>query len=69
MIVDMRTDKHLVVNFDAPNDKRGVIIDKDEQDIRLYDGQTIIKVTFNHETKKANAVLVDDIYMWTGEKS
>lgn len=68
MIVDMRTDNHLVIHFDAKDDGRSVIIDKERQDVRLCDGRSIIKVTYDDQTKHMNAVLVDDIYVWTGEK-
>ena len=68
MIIDMRNDEHLDVFFDARDDRREVIVDKHEGDIRICDGSHIAKITFSPDSKKMDAVLVDDLYVWTGRR-
>ena len=66
MKVEMREDRHLWVQFDpTKGDWREVIIDK-EKDVRINDGQTVVKVRL--EGKKIKDVLVDDIFVWTGSR-
>ena len=64
MKVEMRENRHLWVQFDpTKGDFREVIIDK-ENDVRINDGQTVVKVRL--EGKKIKDVLVDDVFVWTG---
>ena len=65
MKVEMREDRHLCVEMDpAKGDFRQVIIDK-EQDVRICDGRSVVKVRFAE--KKIRDVLVDDIFVWKGK--
>jgi len=69
MKVDMRENRHLWVQLDpapAKGDFREVIIDK-ERDVRICDGQNVVKVRF--QDKKIHDILVNDIFVWTGNAS
>ena len=61
MKVDMADQQHLWVQLDPREDRREVIIDK-EQDVRICDGCFIVKVCFTGS--KISSVLVDDVYVW-----
>ena len=62
MKVEMREDRHLWIEMDDPaKGFRQVIIDK-EQDVRICDGRSVVKVRFTE--KKIRDVLVDDIFVW-----
>jgi len=65
MHINMGVGNDLWVTFDLPyQDRREVIIDKAKPDIRICDGQQVVKVTFNQVTKRLSGVLVDDLYVW-----
>ena len=67
MKVEMREDRHLWVQFDpTKRDWREVIIDK-EKDVRISDGQNVVKVRF--EGKKIKDVLVNDIFVWCRDEA
>ncbi|HUV51906.1 MAG TPA: hypothetical protein VMW64_02375 [Dehalococcoidia bacterium] len=68
MQIDMRADLYLWITFNLPEqDRREVIIDKAKGDVRICDGQHIVKVTSNQFTKQFTSVLVDDQYVWTAK--
>ena len=67
MKVDMSDQQHLWVQLDPRIDRSEVIIDKEQGDIRICDGHNIVKVTFDRTSRKINAVLVDDIFVWQGK--
>jgi len=67
MKVEMREDRHLWVQTDpAKGDLREIIIDK-ETDVRINDGQTVVKVRF--QDKKIRDILVNDVFVWTRDAS
>ena len=62
MKIEMRDVKHLWVTVNpALGDHREVIIDTD-RDVRICDGQTVVKVSF--QRKRISAVLVNDVYVY-----
>lgn len=66
MQIDMKEDKHLCIGLGRPSeeDDREVIIDKEQNDIRVCDGHHVIKVRFIKN--RMIDVLVDDILVWNG---
>ena len=62
MHIDMREQHHLWVTTNiTQGDHREIIIDK-EKDVRICDGQHVVKIRF--EGKKIKDVLVDDIFVY-----
>lgn len=67
----MRKDRHLWVTFNpAEGDPREVIIDQ-EKDVRICDGQHVVKVRFEKVAQKwrIKDVLVDDVFVYPGQAS
>jgi hypothetical protein len=61
--IELRDVQHLWIQFDPPNeDYREVIIDK-EQDVRVCDQRTVVKVRFLKN--RIRDVLIDDTFITT----
>lgn len=67
MKVEMREDKHLWITFNPQQgDPREIIIDADK-DVRICDGQHIVKIQFDSNLQRIKDVLVDDIFVYPKE--
>ena len=63
MKIEMRDAQHLWITFNpAKGDPREVIIDQNS-DVRICDGQTVVKVRFAKDKPQILDVLQDDIFL------
>lgn len=62
MHIDMMEQRHLWITTNiTKGDAREIIIDR-EKDVRICDGEHVVKIRF--EDKKIKDVLVDDIFVY-----
>lgn len=60
----MRDQKHLWIRYKPyAGDAREIIIDEEKKDIRICDGQSIVKIVFDKNNKLAG-ILVNDVFVW-----
>ena len=62
MHIDMREQHHLWVTTNITQDDHREIIIDTEKDVRICDGQHVVKIRF--EDKKIKDVLVDDVFIY-----
>lgn len=67
MIIDMSDSQHLMVQLNpTQSDRRRVIIDKLENDIRICDDQHVVKLVYGsvRHHQYLEDIVIDDICVW-----
>lgn len=67
MKIIMGEEPHLEVRIGGytAGDMRQILIDQEQDDIRICDGSHVIKLQCSE--RKINGILIDDIYYWRPE--